>query len=47
VAVTRTIRVPDPVYRAARDEADQKDVNIGTVIRDWMLAVEKAREVSE
>lgn len=35
------IRVPDPVYRAAEQEADRQDVPLGVVVKQWR---EKAKQ---
>lgn len=34
--MTRTIRVPDPVYDRITREADRKDCPNGEIVRDWM-----------
>jgi len=39
--VSKSIRVPNPVYERITREAERKDIARGTVVRDWM---EKADE---
>lgn len=37
----KPIRVPDPVYSAAKREAEQRDVAIGAVVEGWREKAEK------
>lgn len=34
--MSKTLRVPDPVYEAIEREARRRDVARGIVVRDWM-----------
>jgi len=43
--VTRTIRVPDPVYSRLTTEAERQDVARGVVVREWMDKAEKYEEL--
>jgi len=37
----KTVRIPEPVYQRAERRAEQEDVAIGTVIREWAEKAEK------
>lgn len=39
--VSKTVRVPDPVYNRLGRESERKDVSRGAVIREWMDKAEK------
>lgn len=43
--MTRTIRVPDPVYSRLTTEAERQDVARGVVVREWMEKAEKYDEL--
>jgi len=38
--VSKSVRVPDPVYERITREAERKDIARGTVVRDWMEKAE-------
>jgi hypothetical protein len=39
----KTARLPEPVYRDAKQEAEQRDVSIGAVVEDWRDMAEQYR----
>jgi len=44
VFVTETVRVPEPVYQRATEQAERKDLSRGAIIQQWM---EKAEQYEE
>lgn len=45
VVVSKSIRIPDPVYERVTRESERQDVSRGTVVRDWMEKAEKYDEM--
>jgi len=43
--MTQTVRVPNPVYERIKREAEQQDVQLGTVVRDWMEAKDELEQI--
>lgn len=33
--MTQNVKIPDPVYELAKEEAEQRDITIGAVIDSW------------
>lgn len=45
--MTRTVRVPDPVFEAIERESDRRDVANGVIVRDWMEEAQTGDDVGE
>lgn len=43
--VSKTVKVPDPVYERIARRAEREDVAHGTVVRDWMDKAEKFEQM--
>jgi hypothetical protein len=43
--VSKSIRVPDPVYSRITSQAEREDISRGAVVRDWMEKAEKYEEL--
>lgn len=43
--MSKSIRVPDPVYSRITSQAEREDISRGAVVRDWMEKAEKYEEL--
>lgn len=45
--MTRTVRVPDPVFERIERTAENRDVPNGVVVEEWMEKAQKYEEMEE
>jgi len=43
--MAKTVKVPDPVYRRIKQQAESRDVTLGVVVRDWMQDADRLDEL--
>lgn len=47
MGMSRTVRIPDPVYADAKQEANERDISRGAVIAEWRDDAKRLDELRE